>query len=237
MLKTFFQRTMVISPHADDEMLGCGGLMGRVLAEVPSSYVRVIVLGTATVTNYETGYQVTTLEREQELEKAISILSKECRCGSAIDYSVLYTGMELRLDRIGMHKIVSDLDSAISAFRPTAVLVCYESHHQDHQIAARAATAAMRPSPSNRIRFRGLYEYAYSEAWYAGNYIRIPKFYVDISDYLEVKLNAFKAYESQQRPHEADLRSLESIRAFAKTRGIEAGVPYAEAFFPLSVCV
>jgi len=235
MLNEIFQRLLIVSPHADDEILGCGGLMAKVLAEVPSSCVRVIVLGTTTVTNGETGIVVTTTQREKELADAIEILSFHSRCGSSIDYAVLYSGMELQLDRIGMSKIVTDLDRIIADFRPTAALVCYASHHQDHQITESAAIAAMRPSPSNRIPFRGLYEYGYLEAWSAGNHIRMSKFYVDISQHLDVKLRAFQAYQSQQRPDPSDIRSLQSIEALAKARGIEAGVPYAEAFFPLSV--
>lgn len=235
MLNEMFKRLLIVSPHADDEILGCGGLMARALAEIPSAYVRVVVLGTTTVTNGETGYVVTAAQREQELADAIDILSFHSRNGSSIDYAVLYSDMELQLDRIGMSKIVTDLDRIIMDFQPTAVLVCYASHHQDHQITEAAAIAAMRPSPSNRIPFRGLYEYGYFDAWPAGNHIRMSKFYVDISKYLDVKLRAFQAYQSQQRPDPSDIRSLQSIETLARARGIEAGVPYAEAFFPLSV--
>ncbi len=230
-----FRRLLVVSPHADDEILGCGGLMARVLAEISSSRVLVVILGTGTVKNGETGYEVTATEREQELADAIKTLSKHSLPDSRIDYSVLYSGMELQLDTIGMRRIVTDLDTIISEFQPTAALVCYASHHQDHQIAAQAAIAAMRPAPSNRIQFRGLYEYGYLEAWSAGNHIRMSKAYVDISTYLEVKLAAFQEYKSQQRPDPTDLRSLDSIETLAKVRGIEAGVPYAEAFMPLSI--
>ena len=235
MLSQLFQRLLVISPHADDEILGCGGLMARVLAEVPAARVLVLVLGTATVANAETGYVVTAEEREHELANATAVLSDCSIRGSRIECSVLYSGMELQLDKVGFHKIISDLDAAISRFEPTSALASYASHHQDHQITEQASIAAMRPSPSNRIPFRGLYEYGYLEAWSARNHIRMSKLYVDISRYLEVKLRAFQAYRSQQRPDPSDLRSLQSIETLAKARGIEAGVPYAEAFFPLSV--
>lgn len=235
MFSELFRRILIISPHADDEILGCGGLMARTLAEVPSSHILVTVLGTATVTNSETGRQVTAAEREQELAQAISILSECSSCGSRIEHTVLYSGMELQLDTIGTRRIVSDLDNIVSFFRPTAALVCYASHHQDHQITERAAVAAMRPSPSNRISFRGLYEYGYLEGWCAGNHVRLSKMYVDISRYFSVKLRSFQAYRSQQRPDPRDVRSVQSVETLAKTRGIEAGVPYAEAFFPLSV--
>lgn len=237
MFNELFRRLLVISPHADDEILGCGGLMARVLAEVPSANVRVIVIGTGRVTDAQTGHVVTTDAREQEMAAALNIVAGHSLRGSGIECSVLYSGMELQLDKIGMYKIVSDLDTIISDFRPTTALVCHASHHQDHQITESAAIAAMRPSPSNRIRFAGLYEYSYLEAWSGTNFIHLPKFYVDISRYLDVKLAAFQAYKSQQRPDPADLRSLQTIEALARTRGIGAGVRYAEAFFPLRMTI
>jgi LmbE family N-acetylglucosaminyl deacetylase len=235
MLKDLFQRLLIISPHADDEILGCGGLMARVLAEVPEAHVRVIVMGTGTVNNCGTRHQVTRRERERELARAIGVLSQSAKHGSCIDHFILYPGMELQLDRVGKYKIVDDLDHIFADFRPTAALVCYESHHQDHQITADAAIAAMRPYPSNRIPFRGLYEYGYLQAWPAPNQLPQYKLYINISEYLQLKLTAFQAYESQQRPNPADLRSLESIEAFARARGLEAGFTYAEAFWPLSI--
>lgn len=235
MFNDLFQRLLVISPHADDEILGCGGLMARVLAEVPRAHVRVIIVGTGTVNDNQIDHQVTRCERERELAEAIEVLSQSANHGAAIGYSVLYPGMELELDRVGERRIIADLDSILHEFQPTTALVCYESHHQDHQITARAAIAAMRPYPSNLIPFRGLYEYGYLGAWPAGNHIYQFKLYVDISDYFETKLKAFRAYRSQQRPDPVDLRSLRGIEIHAKARGLEAGVLYAEAFWPLSI--
>jgi LmbE family N-acetylglucosaminyl deacetylase len=52
---------------------------------------------------------------------------------------------------------------------------------------------------------------------------------VDISETLEVKLKAMKAYKSELKefPHP---RSLEAISALARSRGVSIGVKAAEAF-------
>ena len=56
-----------------------------------------------------------------------------------------------------------------------------------------------------------------------------PNTFVDVSETIEVKLEAAKAYASQLKvqPHE---RSIENIIALARYRGGFVNLPYAEAF-------
>ena len=55
-----------------------------------------------------------------------------------------------------------------------------------------------------------------------------PNSYVDIGEFIDAKLAAMAVYQTelQQPPHP---RSLESIRTFARERGVALGVQYAEA--------
>jgi len=56
-----------------------------------------------------------------------------------------------------------------------------------------------------------------------------PNTYFDISTFLDMKIEAMKAYQTQLKafPHE---RSLEAIRALARFRGATVGFEAAEAF-------
>ena len=56
-----------------------------------------------------------------------------------------------------------------------------------------------------------------------------PNFYVDISDFLDIKLKAHSCHRSQLRPdpHHASLENLERL---ARLRGSEISVTAAEAF-------
>ena len=56
-----------------------------------------------------------------------------------------------------------------------------------------------------------------------------PTVFVDLSQYLGVKLEAMMCYESQLVPSPR-ARSLASIEALARVRGDAIGVPAAEAF-------
>lgn len=59
-----------------------------------------------------------------------------------------------------------------------------------------------------------------------------PNYFVDISVYLEDKINFIKVYESEIQPPPFP-RSIENIRALATVRGSTAGVRYAESFILL----
>ena len=56
-----------------------------------------------------------------------------------------------------------------------------------------------------------------------------PNVYVDITPYMEKKLEIMEMYKDQLMP-EPYPRSLSSIKALARVRGSRAGVMYAEAF-------
>ena len=57
----------------------------------------------------------------------------------------------------------------------------------------------------------------------------IPNYYVDISKYLNKKIEIMEIYESEVSEHPFP-RSLRNITALATFRGASVGVEYAEAF-------
>ena len=62
-----------------------------------------------------------------------------------------------------------------------------------------------------------------------------PNLYIDITDYLDKKLEALKIYDTELDALPFP-RSLEAIKAQAIIRGTEAGVLYAEAFRVIKEC-
>jgi LmbE family N-acetylglucosaminyl deacetylase len=57
----------------------------------------------------------------------------------------------------------------------------------------------------------------------------IPNYFVDITEYLQIKLEIMKVFESEIGEHPFP-RSLENIKSLAHFRGASVGVGYAEAF-------
>jgi LmbE family N-acetylglucosaminyl deacetylase len=75
------------------------------------------------------------------------------------------------------------------------------------------------------------YETVSETDWYAAPITPpfVPNVYVDISEYLERKLELCAAYASQIKPA-PNQRSLEAIRSLSITRGVVVSVAHAEAF-------
>ncbi len=57
----------------------------------------------------------------------------------------------------------------------------------------------------------------------------MPNYFVDISEYLQKKLEIMKIYDSELGDHPFP-RSLRNLEALATFRGASIGVEYAEAF-------
>jgi len=57
----------------------------------------------------------------------------------------------------------------------------------------------------------------------------LPNIYVNIRDFLDKKLSALECYENVMKPYPHP-RSVEAIKAKAKSTGVQAGLEAAEAF-------
>lgn len=144
------------------------------------------------------------------------------------DFSVLYQGLDGRLDTIPMMEIVSEFDKAQSEFKPDLMLIPAPSHHQDHKVVFEAGFASARQSVNPGKFFVPMvaqYEYPPLE-WSVDPFA--PNWWLDISEVIEEKVASFAAYKSQTYPE--GWANGEGIRAFAKSVGTYANMRFAERF-------
>ena len=134
------------------------------------------------------------------------------------------------MDSLELLDVVKLVEVAVAEIRPDTVY----THHPydlnvDHRITHEAVLTACRPLPGSVVSSIYTYETVSSTEWGVGGNTFVPTHFVDISAYLESKIAALEAYESEMRsaPH---ARSLETVRALAKLRGSSVGVAAAEAF-------
>jgi len=221
------QRLLVIAPHADDEVIGAGGLMARMKAVGGEVFVQVLSVGD--LHHYDGGSERVSAEtRAGELDAAMKFLDID-------DYEILLKDSELhlRLDRIPRRDLVNlferDGRLAIDHIRPTAIVLPAPSFNQDHEAVYKAGLAACRPHLATLKPFQRIVLVADSPQLAWGGCALRPNFYVDISEFLEKKLGAFRCHASQQRPspHQG---ALDSLRLLAEVRGREISVSAAEAF-------
>lgn len=146
----------------------------------------------------------------------------------------------LRLDSVPRRDLVALLERdarlSIRNLRPDVVLLPAPSYNQDHEAVARAGLVATRPHDREALPQPAavlLYEYP-PNSWCLPQERFVPNFYVDISDVLDRKIEAYRLYRSQAREglHQ---NSLENLRHLAHLRGREIGVDAAEAFQALRV--
>ena len=215
---------LVIAPHADDETLGCGGLIARRAAA--GAWVHVAVLGLAGVRarGDASGAPTQVEVRGRELKRACDLLGVQ-------QVTALYPEQAMRMDTVPLVEVVTALDGLLDEREYDEVYLPYASVNHDHQVAYRAMLAALRPALGRKpVPLVAAYEYAMigwqPEAVPGG------KWYVDIGETLDIKLAALQAYATQVRPYPHPC-SPEAVLALARFRGMEAGVGAAELFYLL----
>ena len=254
------QRLLVISPHADDETYGCAGTMARVKALGGEVYV--VLASVADLIHYGTEREravtrdttsgvpvgrppagsaprgsstklVTQRTRLDEFESVMKLLG-------VADWDVLYTDTttHLALDTVPRKQLVGLLEAAgrlsIDALRPTMVMIPALSYNQDHEALYHACVTATRPGAAGE-KYTVPFVLAYDNTslfWSPEQRRFHPSLYVDVSDYLDVKIEALRLHASQVR---APLYhgSPEGLELATRVRGREVGVEAAEGFVQL----
>lgn len=207
------KRILVISPHADDEVLGVGGYL---LHEKKAGSEILITVGA--LGGFDKRQHLTT--RRNELESVCKKLNAS--------HKVMFEGFDAELDTLPSFKITSSIDSIVDEFRPDEIFVNYSSHHQDHKKMYDCAMASFRLREGYTPKLIALYEYPFVGGHY--DYINGGRWYHDISDVIDEKVDLFNLYKSQVRSSPSPL-NYKGITALSRIRGVESGYEYAEMFY------
>jgi LmbE family N-acetylglucosaminyl deacetylase len=217
---------LVLAPHADDEAMGCSGLMAR----MASNGARIHVLYLAVDGFHHYGLEAdTTLEsRVAEIERVLELFGPSCT------YEIAYGGQDMieRLDSLPRRELVDRFEHVLNERRPDLLLIpSGHDYDQDHIATFKAAHAAARPIAEQFGKWLTPHVLAYemTKLQWADEPLPRAAAFVDIGDVLETKFEAIRRYATMFRPS-PHIRSLESVRALATIRGAEIGVESAEAF-------
>ncbi|MCQ6265564.1 PIG-L family deacetylase [Fictibacillus sp. WQ 8-8] len=222
MLNTGNERILIIAPHSDDEVLGCGGLIERACRL--GNHVKVVIAALGETTFIHSGMKVTADIRKKELSDALSFLGCE-------DYEVLFEDKEGILDTIPQKQLVSKIDDILMSFKPSMVFIPYPSFHQDHKALFHACMASLRPQPHLNYKLIAMYEYPLI-VWQYPRINNAGELFLDLSEKIDMKVEAMKMHVSQIRESQ-HLISPESIKKWAEKRGMENGSQYAEKYYIL----
>lgn len=223
---------MVVAAHPDDEILGCGGTMARLVQQ--GARVTVVLLGEGPVSRLETE------NSHQKATEQSHAFASAHRAGAILGVDRVITPADRgcagfpdnRFDTVPLIELVKYIEAIGAEIKPDVVF----THHAgdlnvDHRITHQAVLTAFRPLPGQTVRsvfaFEILSSTEYSFA--SAEPLFVPNFFVDIATALCRKQEALHAYSSEMRdwPHP---RSYEGVECLAKLRGAQNGVDAAEAF-------
>lgn len=208
------ETVLAVSAHPDDEALGAGGTLAKHAAEGDAVHLLFVTDGASA--QYDEPAMVE--EREAAARRCADILGAD---------SVHFNGFpNIRLDSIPHIETNAVIEEMISTYEPDVVYTHTPSDvNVDHRSVYESTLVATRPQAGvDRIL---AYEVPSATEWHPEPFA--PNVYVDVSEYLDAKVEAFLEYDAEvcEYPHP---RSERAIRARAHTRGTEAMVGAAEAF-------
>lgn len=211
-------RVLVVSPHPDDETLGAGGTIARLTAEGNE----VFWLNITTVKGNNNFPKGMIDKREEQLHAIADFYNF-----SEVYHLNLPT---TKLENIDSNKAIDMIGDIIKKVEPEMlILPDYNDAHSDHKRVfdwCFACTKVFRfPSIKQVMTMEIVSETDFGRPENAF----IPNYYVDITSYIENKIQAIEIYDTELGEHPFP-RSLDNIRALAVLRGAAAGVKYAEAF-------
>ena len=216
------EKLLVIAPHSDDEVLGCGGLISKIKKEGGKVFVLIFNLGFEKNDTKESQDK-----RKQEVKEAMNALKVD-------DYHLVHEKADDNrdLDAEPLHSLIEVIEStsnvSLEKISPTIVAIpTIFSHHQDHVHVHNACIAALRPISTPVSSTVLSYEAPEHSRWSSSGVFE-PNFFVEIDDVIENKIMAFSKYSSQIR---LGGRDADSIRSQAKYRGQEVGKNLCEAFY------
>jgi LmbE family N-acetylglucosaminyl deacetylase len=216
---------LIIAAHPDDEVLGCGGTIARLSQQ--GQEVFIAILGEGITSRYEQRDQV-----DQQLVFALHTRSRQAAGVLGAKEVFFYNLPDNRFDTVPLLDVVKIIEDLIVQLQPSII---YTQHggdlNVDHTIVYRATLTATRPTSGHTVRELYAYEVASSTEWSFQRFMPVfqPNVFNDISDTLELKIQAMQCYESEARPFPHP-RSPEALCAIAQRWGSVVGYPAAEAF-------
>lgn len=216
------KKVLVVAPHCDDEVLGCGATMVKFAKQGVDVYVAIVTngnLGAPELFSEEGTKKV----RAEALEAHKKLGVKET---FFLDFPAP------RLDSIPSYKLAIAMEKVI---RENAITDLYIPHrgdiHKDHRITYEACLVAARPINNNPVKNIYSYETLSETEWAApfSDEAFIPIVFNDVGSELDLKLEAFECFTTQIKnyPHP---RSPESIENLARRRGATINIEAAESF-------
>lgn len=209
---------LVVSPHPDDETLGAGGTICRYVDEGHD----VFWLNITTMRNSGLFTEDMMQHREKQIEDIVKFY--DIKKFYQLDFPTT------KLEEIDTSLAIGKISRIINEIKPEIIILPdYNDAHSDHKYVFDWCYACTKTFRYPYVRQVMTMEILSETDFGRPENPFLPNYYVDISNYMNDKLDALKIYDTElgEPPFP---RSLKNVEALASLRGAAAGVLYAEAF-------
>lgn len=204
---------LVVAAHPDDELLGVGGTVARHVESGDEVYSIIMCEGES-------------LRYKKNIGQSTAIQNAADVLGVKKVFHIKL--LDQRLDTYTLTDIITPLEHISEEVKPNIIYCQYGGDiNMDHQLLFQAANVAFRPLDPWIEEFYAFYTVSSTEWAFPRTFI--PDTWIDITDTLEKKIEAFECYHSEVReyPHP---RSSDSLRYAAHYFGNQCSMDAAEAF-------
>ena len=202
-----YKRALIVAPHADDEILGCGGY----IAQNVDKDIHVIIVA----------------QREYDNINDTKTLSKSY----GITYHFLnYT--DERLDIVSSSDLIKDIEKIYLEVKPDVVFIPFDGDiSSDHAAVHKSARIAFRKIQQYQPSECLCYEIPSSTT--QGHKAFFPNVYLPLSKtHVDTKWCMLNTYSGEVRDY-PNPRCAIGIETYSRFRGMECNREYAEAYISL----
>lgn len=209
-------KILIVAVHPDDETLGCGGTLLKHKANGDEIHWLICT----TINESHSYYK----QREEELKQVSNAYGFD-----SVHNLRLKT---MQVDEYSMSELIGAISKVINKVRPNIVYLPFKGDvHSDHRKifeASYSCTKSFRyPFVKKIYMMETLSETEFAPSVKEDSFV--PNVFVDISDFMDKKIEIMKIFESEMSQHPFP-RSERNLRALATFRGATCGCEYAESF-------
>lgn len=214
------KKVLVIAPHPDDETLGCGGTL--LLLKDKGYQINWLIVTEV--------YEKFGFSKDRVSSRNIEIETVSKKYGFE---NIIRLGIPTaKVDGVAKGDLVSKISDVFNEIKPNIIYVpFYNDVHTDHKLIAEATISCTKwfryPFIETVLYYETISETDFNVDSTQRSFS--PNVYIDISDYLDAKINIMELFESELQAFPFP-RSREAIRSLSLLRGSQCGAEAAEAF-------
>lgn len=218
------KKILVIAAHPDDEVLGMGGTIAKLVKD--ECQVDVLIVTDGSSSQYRDSDHLAEIIEAKKIETR--------NCADVLGVRDVYYGElpDMKLDTTPHVRINQVIEDVIDKVQPDTVFTHFWGDvNCDHQNVYKSTLVAVRPVMGQVVKKLYCYRVPSSTEWTPNkaDTMFMPNLFVDIEQFAEKKYKAFACYTTELRdyPHP---RSVQYLRETDKAAGLKVGLMAAEEF-------